>query len=88
MALIPFTRTENFCARCAFSAYYNILISTTQHIVCHSVACTAIRYGLDGPVFDPQILFAKTRLRPAVGPPSLLQWVPGLFPGVKRPGCG
>jgi hypothetical protein len=88
MALIPFTPTQNFCTKCVFAAYYHILISTTPRIVCNSIACTAIRYGLADLGFDPQILFPKTRLRPALGLPSLLQWVPGLFPGVKRPGRG
>jgi hypothetical protein len=88
MTLNPFIPTENFCAKCAFAAHYHILPSTTPRIVCDSVARTAIRYGIDGPGFDPQILSAKTRLRPALGQSSLLQWVPGLFPGVTRPGRG
>ena len=33
-------------------------------------------------------LFAKTRPGRSWGPPSLLQWVPGLFPEVKRMGRG
>jgi len=88
MAIIPFTPTENFCAKCAFAAYYHILKSSTPRMVCASVACTAICYEIDGPGFDLQSLFAKTRLRPTLGPSSFLQKVPGLFPGVTRPGRG
>jgi hypothetical protein len=29
-------------------------------------------------------LFAKTRSDRPLGPPSFLQWVPGLFPGIKQ----
>ena len=50
----------------------------------------ATRYGMDGPGIEnrwgrdfPQ------PSRPALGPTQpLTQWVPGVFPGVKRPGCG
>ena len=50
----------------------------------------ATRYGLDGPGIESRWKrdFPHPS-RPALGPPQPpVQWVPGLSPGVKRPGCG
>ena len=48
----------------------------------------ATRYGLDGPGIE--FLWGRDfphQFRPALGPTqSPIQWVLGLFPGVKRPG--
>jgi hypothetical protein len=55
-----------------------------------SSVAVATRYGLDGPGIESQ----WTRdfphpSTPAPGPTQPpVQWVPGLFPGVKRPGRG
>jgi hypothetical protein len=56
-----------------------------------SVVGIAIRYGLDGPGFESRqgqaIFCSRKPFRPALGlkQPSV-QWVPGTFTAVKRPG--
>jgi hypothetical protein len=55
-----------------------------------SVVGIATRYGLDGPGIESRWGrdFSQSS-RPALGPTQPpIQWVPGLFPGVKRPGRG
>jgi hypothetical protein len=50
----------------------------------------ATDYGLDGPGIESQWGRDFSHMsRPALGPTqSPVQWVPGLFLGVKRPECG
>ena len=55
-----------------------------------SSVCIATRYGMDGPGIESWFGRDFPHLsRPTLGPtqPSM-QWVPGSFPGVKRPGRG
>ena len=51
---------------------------------------TATRYGLDGPGIESWWWRGFPHpTRPALGPTQPpIQWVPALFPGVKRPGRG
>jgi hypothetical protein len=55
----------------------------------HSSAGTATRYELDGPGIESWWEWDCLHpSRPALGLTHLLKWVPCLFQGVKRPGCG
>jgi hypothetical protein len=56
----------------------------------NSLVGIATRYGLDGPGIESRWGrdFSQPS-RPALGPTKPpIKWVPGLFPGVKRPGRG
>jgi len=50
----------------------------------------ATRYGLDGPEFEyrRQRIFSHPSRRASVLTQPPIEWVPGLFPGIKRPQRG
>ena len=78
---------EFSCRSVKLFIYFHTLTSSRMRAFCFRYIST--RYGLD----DPKIEFRLGRdlhpSRPTLGPTELsVQWVPGLFPRVKRSGRG
>jgi hypothetical protein len=67
--------------------YFHILTSSRMPAVCFH--CISTRYRLDGLRIEFRLGRDLHPSRPTLGPTQLsVQWVPGLFPRVKRPGRG
>jgi len=67
--------------------YFRTVTSSRMRAVCFHYVST--RYGLDGPRIEFRLGRDLHPSRPTLESTQLsVQWVPGLFPRVKRPGRG